>query len=76
MLRLLAKYNEEIDTVVLENVPKNHQMTVQDIKYIYIYIANAIASETLYTIIKDLEDSSFSILVDESCDIVVTKIIN
>jgi hypothetical protein len=32
-------------------------------------IANAATSETLYAILKDLGDSSFAILVDESCDI-------
>jgi hypothetical protein len=36
-------------------------------------IANAVASETLDAIIKDLGDSSFAIVVDESCDISVKE---
>ena len=31
LLRFLAKHNEEIDKAVLENAPKNHQMTSPDI---------------------------------------------
>ena len=31
LLRFLAKHNEEIDKAVLENAPKNHQMTYPDI---------------------------------------------
>jgi hypothetical protein len=36
-------------------------------------IANAATSETLYAILKDLGDSSFAILVDESCDISIKE---
>jgi uncharacterized protein Yka (UPF0111/DUF47 family) len=70
LLQFLAKHIEEIDKVVLENVPENHQMTASDIQK---EIANAAASETLDAILKDLGDSSFAILVDESRDIFVKE---
>jgi hypothetical protein len=52
-------------SVVLENASENHQMTAPDIQK---EIANTTASETLYVILKDLGDSSFATLVDESRD--------
>ena len=70
LLRFLAKHNEEIDKVVLENAPENHQMTAQDIQK---EIAHATASETIDAILKDLGDSPFAILVDESCDIFIKE---
>jgi hypothetical protein len=70
LLRFLAKHNEEIDEVILENAPENHQMTALDIQK---EIANAAANETLDVILKDLGDSSFAILVDESRDIFVKE---
>ncbi|XP_062158778.1 uncharacterized protein LOC133866265 [Alnus glutinosa] len=70
LLQFLAKHNEEIDKVVLENAPENHQMTAPDIQK---EIANAAASETLDAILKDLGDSSFAILVDEARDISVKE---
>jgi hypothetical protein len=70
LLRFLAKHNEEIDEVILENAPENHQMTAPDIQK---EIANAAANETLDVILKDLGDSSFAILVDESRDISVKE---
>ena len=70
MLRFLAKHNEEIDKVVLENAPENHQMIVGAIQK---DIANAAASKTLDAILKDLGESSFAILVDESRDISVKE---
>jgi len=70
LLQFLAKYNEEIDKVVLENALENHQMTAPDIQK---EIANAAASETLDVILKDLGDSSFAILVDEARDISVKE---
>jgi hypothetical protein len=65
-LRFLAKHSQEIDKVVLENAPKNHQMIVGAIQK---DIANAAASKTLDAILKDLGELSFAILVDESRDI-------
>jgi hypothetical protein len=70
LLQFLAKYNEEIDKVVLENALENHQMTAPDIQK---EIANAAANETLDVILKDLGDSSFAILVDEARDISVKE---
>jgi hypothetical protein len=49
LLQFLANHSEEIDKVVLENAPENHQMTAPDIQK---DIANAAASETLDVILK------------------------
>ncbi|KAL4613890.1 hypothetical protein ACB092_07G014500 [Castanea dentata] len=65
LLRFLANHNEEIDKAVLENAPENHQMTSPDIQK---EIANAAAVETINAIIKDIGDSLFAIIVDESRD--------
>jgi hypothetical protein len=70
LLRFLTKYNKEIDKLVLENAHENHQMTALDIQK---EIAHVAASETIDTILKDLEDSLFAILVDESRDISVNE---
>jgi hypothetical protein len=70
LLQFLAKHNEEIDKVVLENAPENNQITTP---YIQKKISNATASETLDAILKNLGDSSFVILVDESRDIYLLK---
>jgi hypothetical protein len=70
LLRFFAKRNEEIDKVVLENAPENHQRTALDIQK---EIAHAAASETIDVILKDLGDSPFAILVDESRDISVKE---
>ena len=65
LLWFLAKHNEEIDKAALENAPENHQMTSPDIQK---EIANAVVVETINVIIKDIRDSLFAIIVDESCD--------
>ncbi|XP_030923416.1 uncharacterized protein LOC115950348 [Quercus lobata] len=65
LLRFLTKHNEEIDKEVLKNAPKNHQMTSPDI---HKEIANAAVVETINAIIKDIGDSLFAIIVDESRD--------
>ena len=65
LLWFLGKQNEEINKVVLENAPKNHQMTSPDIQK---EIANAAAVETINVIIKDIGDPLFAIIVDESSD--------
>jgi hypothetical protein len=70
LLRFLTKHNEEIDKLVLKNAHENHQMTTLDIQK---EIAHAAASETIDTILKDLGDSPFAILVDESCNISVNE---
>ena len=66
LLRFLAKHNEEIDKAVLKNAPENHQMTSLDIQK---EIANAAIVETINVIIKDIGDSLFAIIVDESRNI-------
>jgi hypothetical protein len=70
LLRFLAKHNEEIDKVVLENALENHQMIAWAIQK---DIANAAASIALDAILKDLGESSFAILVDESHDISIKE---
>jgi hypothetical protein len=70
LLRFLAKYNEEIDKVVLENAHENYQMIARAIQK---DIANDVASKTLDVILKDLSELSFVILVDESRDISVKE---
>ncbi|XP_075670466.1 uncharacterized protein LOC142640283 [Castanea sativa] len=65
LLRFLANHNEEIDKAVLENAHENHQMTYYDIQK---EIANVAAVETINAIIKDIGDSLFAIIVDESRD--------
>ena len=50
---------------VLKNAPKNHQMTSLDIQK---EIANVAAVKTINAIIKDIGDSLFAIIVDESHD--------
>jgi hypothetical protein len=70
LLQFLAKHNEEINNVVLENVPENHQMIAEAIQK---DIANVVTSKMLDDILKDLGESSFTILIDESCDISVKE---
>ncbi|KAM3695753.1 hypothetical protein ACJW31_07G157300 [Castanea mollissima] len=65
LLRFLVNHNEEIDKAVLENAPENHQMTSPNIQK---EIANATTIETINAIIKDIGDSLFAIIVDESRD--------
>jgi len=64
----LADYNEYINEV-LRNTPKNNKLTHNDIQK---DIVNAIAYETTNAIIKD-NNGFFSILVDESHDILMKR---
>ena len=66
LLKFLAKHNDEIDSVALKNAPKNHKLTAPSIQK---EIVKAIADETIMIIKKDMGDSYFSLLVDESRDI-------
>jgi hypothetical protein len=70
LLRFLAKHNEKIDKVVLDNASENHQMVALHIQR---DIANAATSKTLDAILKDLGDSSFTILIDESRDMSIKE---
>ncbi|XP_022848801.1 zinc finger MYM-type protein 1-like [Olea europaea var. sylvestris] len=65
-LQFLAAHNEAINAVTLGNAPYNCKLTSPDVQK---DIVNACAIETINVIIKDVGDSLFSILVDESCDV-------
>ena len=65
LLQFWGDHNESIYEV-LQKAPKNCKLTHHDIQK---DIVNAIARETSKTIIKDLDNEFFSILVDESRDI-------
>ncbi|XP_073035006.1 uncharacterized protein [Primulina eburnea] len=65
-LEFLGAHNKEIDDVILKNAPKNCKLTSPDIQK---EIVNACAIETVNVIIRDVGDSLFSILVDESRDV-------
>ncbi|XP_073045822.1 uncharacterized protein [Primulina eburnea] len=65
-LEFLGAHNKEINDVILTNAPKNCKLTSPDIQK---DIVSACATETINVIIRDVGDSLFSILVDESRDV-------
>ncbi|XP_042448886.1 zinc finger MYM-type protein 1-like [Zingiber officinale] len=65
-LKFLGAYNKEINDVILKNAPKNYKLTSPDIQK---DIVRACATKTINVIIKDIGNSLFSILVDESRDV-------
>ncbi|XP_073304595.1 uncharacterized protein [Primulina huaijiensis] len=65
-LEFLGAHNKEINDVILKNAPKNCKLTSPDIQK---DILSACATETINVIIRDVGDSLFSILVDESRDV-------
>ena len=69
LLQFLGDHNESINEV-LQTASKNCKLTHSDIQK---DILNVIARETSKAIIKDLDNGFFSILVDESCDILVKE---
>ncbi|XP_050249057.1 uncharacterized protein LOC126696341 [Quercus robur] len=69
LLQFLADHNEFINEV-LQKVLKNCKLTHREIQK---DIVNAIACKTSKAIIKDLDNEFFSILVDESRDILVKE---
>ncbi|XP_030936591.1 uncharacterized protein LOC115961818 [Quercus lobata] len=69
LLQFLGNHNESINEV-LQKAPKNYKLTHSDIQK---DIVNAIADEISKTIIKDLDNEFFSLLVDESRDISVKE---
>ena len=69
LFQFLGDHNESINEV-LQKAPKNCKFTHHDIQK---DIVNAIAHETSKSIIKDLNNVLFSILVDESRDISVKE---
>ncbi|XP_021769839.1 zinc finger MYM-type protein 1-like [Chenopodium quinoa] len=66
LLSLLSKHDPEYSKVVLKNAPGNCQLTSSPIQK---DIINACAKETTKTILEELGDGFFSILVDESADV-------
>ena len=65
-MQFASSLNDDIRDVTLNNAPENMKLTSPDIQN---DIVNAVAVETINIIIKDIGDSLFSILVDESHDI-------
>ncbi|PIN23845.1 hypothetical protein CDL12_03425 [Handroanthus impetiginosus] len=66
LLNFLAKHNDVINEVVVGRMQKNLKLTSPDIQK---DIVNAAACETRNSIIKDLGDDYFAVLVDESRDV-------
>ncbi|XP_052291975.1 uncharacterized protein LOC102612274 [Citrus sinensis] len=66
LLQFLADHNEEIKGVIFNNAPANLQMTSPDIQKQIISVCSA---ETSRAIIKEIGDSLFSVMIDESRDI-------
>lgn len=61
----MADHNQEIKKVVLENTSSNNSLTLSDIQK---DIAWAYAMETIELTLKAIDNSLFSILMDESKD--------
>ncbi|KAK1352782.1 zinc finger MYM-type protein 1-like [Heracleum sosnowskyi] len=66
LLKFMGCLNKDIKDVTLQNAPENGKLISPDIQK---DIVNAAAIETINVIIKDIGDSLFSVLVDESRDI-------
>ncbi|GAV78611.1 DUF4371 domain-containing protein, partial [Cephalotus follicularis] len=69
-LEFLSDHNESIQKVVLTNAPENLKLTSPQIQK---DIVSAIASEIRETIISEIGDGLFSILIDESRDVSVKE---
>ncbi|XP_022861534.1 zinc finger MYM-type protein 1-like, partial [Olea europaea var. sylvestris] len=70
LLHWLCDHNDEIKVVALTNAPENLKLTSPRVQK---DIVSAISSEILNVIIKDIGDSLFSIIIDESRDISVKE---
>ncbi|XP_024043077.1 zinc finger MYM-type protein 1 [Citrus clementina] len=66
LLQFLADHNEEIKGVIFNNAPANLQMTSPDIQK---QIVSVCSAKTSRAIIKEISDSLFSVMIDESRDI-------
>jgi hypothetical protein len=66
MLKLLAEFNPEIASVVLENAPQFAKYTSPDIQK---ELLSIISMRIRKHIREEIGDSKFSILVDETCDV-------
>ena len=70
LLRFLANHNKSINNVVLDNAPGNSKVIAHDI---HKDVVCAAVIETINTIIEDLGDGLFSILLDESRDVSIKE---
>jgi hypothetical protein len=70
LLHFLSRNNEAIKRVTFSEAPKHNKLTSPDIQK---DITQAAAEEITNVIIKDLGDSLFSILIDESRDISIKE---
>ncbi|KDO38080.1 hypothetical protein CISIN_1g047413mg, partial [Citrus sinensis] len=66
LLQFLADHNEKIKGVIFNNAPTNLQMTSPDIQK---QIVSVCSAEISRAIIKEIGDSLFSVMIDESRDI-------
>ena len=66
ILKLLAEFNPEIASVVLENAPQFAKYTSPDIQK---EILSIFAMKVRKHIREEIGDAKFSILVDETCDV-------
>ena len=69
-MKFLAGHNDEIKSVTFKKAPGNSQTIAPSVQK---EITNAAALETLALIVKDIDDSLFSILVDESRDVSIKE---
>ena len=65
-MKFLVGHNDEIKSVTFKNAHGNSQTMAPSVQK---EITNVAALETLALIVKDIDDSLFSILVDESRDV-------
>jgi hypothetical protein len=65
LIKFLASYNENVDEVVLKNVPRNAKYTLPKIQKEILHI---IASKVRDAILKEIGDAKFCILVNKARD--------
>ncbi|KAL5563579.1 hypothetical protein UlMin_033326 [Ulmus minor] len=70
LLQYTADQNHVVKAITLKNAPENLKLTSPDIQK---EIVSDAAAETIDVIIKDIGDSLFSVIVDESRDISVKE---
>ncbi|XP_013723174.2 zinc finger MYM-type protein 1-like [Brassica napus] len=66
LLKYTARQNEAVKKVVLHNAPKNNQMTSPPIQK---DIAHCFAEEVTKSVIQEINNDVFGLLVDESADV-------
>ncbi|KDO48301.1 hypothetical protein CISIN_1g037692mg [Citrus sinensis] len=70
LLQFLVDHNDEIKDLIFNNAPANLQMTSPDIQK---QIVSVCLTETSKAIIKEISDSLFSVMIDESHDISIKE---